>query len=254
MIVPGRMFQFWFLVVSVGSILLSVRAVRKGAKISIREIAGFEALEEAVGRAVEAGKPVHFCSGWSELGTGTLAGLEALRHLIRVAARYAIRVIVTVSKAPTYAVTEQVMKAAYAEAGETELFRPEDCRFISAEGPAASSATIGIFAREKIAANIMIGAFGGESLLLAEEGRTVGALQIAGASEPSQLPFFVAACDYTVIGAEMYAANAYFDRKPVLVGGLRGEDWIKLLSMALIVAGVISASVGNGVLKNLMGL
>ena len=59
-----------------------------------------------------------------------------------------------------------------------------------------------------------MGAFYAESLILAETGNSVGAIQIAGTAMPTQLPFFVAACDFTLIGEEFFAASAY------LVGGL----------------------------------
>ena len=48
---------------------------------------------------------------------------------------------------------------------------------------------------------------GDESLILAETGNTIGAIQVAGTAMPAQLPFFVAACDYTLIGEEFFAAS-----------------------------------------------
>jgi hypothetical protein len=38
------------------------------------------------------------------------------------------------------------------------------------------------------------------------------------------LPFFVAACDYTLIGEELFAASAYLSREPKLLGSLKGQD------------------------------
>jgi len=55
----------------------------------------------------------------------------------------------------------------------------------------------------------------------------------------SQLPFFVAACDYTLIGEEIYAASAYLSREPVLLGSLKGQDWGKALAILAVLAGVI---------------
>ena len=79
--------------------------------------------------------------------------------------------------------------------------------------------------REKPAAIFLQGTFYAESLILAETGNSVGAIQIAGTDSEHQLPFFIAACDYTLIGEELYAASAYLSREPMLLGSLRGQDW-----------------------------
>jgi hypothetical protein len=99
--------------------------------------------------------------------------------------------------------------------------------------------------REKPAANFLIGHFFAEALILAETGQTTGAIQIAGTADPSQLPFFVAACDYTLIGEELYAAGAYLSREPILLGSIRGTDLAKALLLLLGLVGIVSATLGH---------
>jgi len=74
-----------------------------------------------------------------------------------------------------------------------------------------------------------MGYFMAESLLLAEVGAGVGAIQIAGTDVDSQLPFFFTACDYTLIGEELYAAGAYLSKEPMLVSALKVQDFGKFL-------------------------
>ena len=57
----------------------------------------------------------------------------------------------------------------------------------------------GLMIRSRPPPVFYMGAFFAESLILAETGNSVGAIQIAGTAQPAQLPFFVAACDYTLI-------------------------------------------------------
>ena len=57
---------------------------------------------------------------------------------------------------------------------------------------------------------------------------------------PSLLP----ACDYTLIGEELYAATAYLSRDPMFLGSLKGQDWGKVLIFGMIVLGVILESLG----------
>ena len=71
----------------------------------------------------------------------------------------------------------------------------------------------------------------------------VGAIQVAGTPFTTQIPFFLAACDYTIIGDEYYAASAYLSREPTLLGSLVGQDYGKLMLIGLIVVGAIGATV-----------
>jgi hypothetical protein len=107
------------------------------------------------------------------------------------------------------------------------------------------AAVSGRMVREKPAANFLIGHFFAEALILAETGQTTGAIQIAGTADPSQLPFFVAACDYTLIGEELYAAGAYLSREPILLGSIRGTDLAKALLLLLGLVGIVSATLGH---------
>ena len=94
----------------------------------------------------------------------------------------------------------------------------------------AFAATVnGMMMRDRPAANIFMGAFFAESLLLAETGNAAGSIQIAGTAQPEQIPFFIAACDYTLMGEELYAASAYLSHEPLLLGGLKGQDLMKVL-------------------------
>jgi hypothetical protein len=96
--------------------------------------------------------------------------------------------------------------------------------------------------REKPAACFYMGCFFAESLLFAETANTVGAIQIAGTAEPAQLPFFVAACDYTLIGEEFYAASAYLSGDPDQLGSLKGQDFGKVLVACLLIVGSLLAT------------
>lgn len=252
MFVANRVFDFFALVVACGLIGWWIHRGLRGAVIRVRPIAGFDAIDEAIGRATEMGKPIHFTPGFGGLVAATFAGLEALSYIARKAAEYDVRLIVTVSQPETYAVTEQVEKQAYLEAGKPESFRPEDCRFISPDQWAYASGVVGVLMRERVASNIMIGQFAAESLILAEAGNTVGAVQIAGTTNAYQIPFFVAACDYVILGDEMFAAGAHFADNKAHLGSLRGEDLIKAICIVLMVVGAVLTTFGSNALTKLL--
>lgn len=252
LIVANRAFDLLTLVVLCGIMGYFMYLAGKGMRVTIRPIPGFEAIDEAVGRAAEMGKPVHFTPGFGGLVAATFAGLEVLGYVTKLAAAYDVRLIVTVSQAETYAVSEQVMRQSYLEAGKPDSFRPEDCRFISTDQWAYASGVIGVLYREKVASNIMVGQFAAESLILAEAGNTIGAIQIAGTTNAYQIPFFVVACDYVILGEEMFAAGAHFAKNKVHLGSLRGEDLIKALCIAVVVLGAIMTSADSKALTTLL--
>jgi len=110
----------------------------------------------------------------------------------------------------------------------------------------------GIMLREKPATVLYFGAFYAESLILAETGHSVGSIQIAGTAQPSQLPFFVTACDYTLIGEELFAASAYLSRDPLLLGSLKGQDWGKAIFLGIILLGILLETLGIGFLTKFL--
>ena len=95
----------------------------------------------------------------------------------------------------------------------------------------------GIMLREKTATNFYMGMFWAEALIMTETGSGTGAIQIAGTDAVTQIPFFITTCDYTLIGEELYAASAYLAREPLMLGTLKGQDYMKLLIIIFIVIG-----------------
>jgi hypothetical protein len=77
---------------------------------------------------------------------------------------------------------------------------------------------------------------------MAETGFRAGAIQVAGTANIHQLPFFVVACDYTLIGEEFYVATAYLSREPGLVGTIKAQDYFKLILLAIMIAGALGAT------------
>jgi hypothetical protein len=135
---------------------------------------------------------------------------------------------------------QETVREAYIEAGRPDLYRPEHVFYISAMQFPYVAAVNGLMMREKTATNFYMGVFHAESLLLAEAGSVAGSIQISGTDQVSQIPFFVAATDYTLIGEELYAASAYLSQDPVLMGPLKAQDLAKVVILTILVAGVLA--------------
>jgi len=213
---------------------------RSGEEIYLRTIPGLKAIEEAVGRATEMGKSVLFVPGISDLDqVETITGLNILGHVAEHTAKYETSLNVPVSKSIVMEAGREVCKEAYLRAGRPDLYYDDMVHYVTEEQFAYTAGITGIMERDKPAACFYLGKFYAESLILAEAGNSIGAIQIAGTGSYSQIPFFVTACDYTLIGEEFFVASAYLSKKPELVGSIKGQDIVKLLVMIAIALTVV---------------
>jgi SpoU rRNA methylase family enzyme len=225
------------------SVLAWILLARAGRSVKIRRIAALEAIDEAVGRATEMGRPVLFVPGIMDMNDiQTVAGVTILGRVAKTAAEYDARLEVPTARSMVMTSARETVQAAHFAAGRPETYDEASIRYITDEQFGYVAYVAGRMVREKPAACFYMGCFYAESLVLAENGNSIGAIQVAGTAEASQLPFFVAACDYTLIGEEFYAASAYLSGERDQLGSIKGQDVGKLLVAAVIVASVVLAT------------
>jgi hypothetical protein len=198
------------------------------------------------------GRPVLYLTGSGELnGSGdpsnlsTIAATVILGEVSKRIAAYDADLKVPHRAAIVMAICQEMVKEAYLAAGRPDAYKEDANYYITADQFAYTAAVDGMMLRERPAANFFMGYYYAESLLLAETGSTTGAIQIAGTDAEAQLPFFIAACDYTLIGEELYAASAYLSREPALVGTLRAQDIGKGFVLAVLVIGTVLVTLGE---------
>jgi hypothetical protein len=237
------------------AIIFYVETAKRGKKLFVRKIAGLEAIDEAVGRATEMGRPVLFIPGISDMDdVQTLAALTILGRVSRTIADYDSKIFMPVSRSLVMTAARETIKTSYQAAGRPDAYSDDMVNYVTDEQFGYVAAVDGLMVREKPATVFLLGAFFAESLILAETGNSIGAIQIAGTAMPSQLPFFVAACDYTLIGEELFAASAYLSREPKLLGSLKGQDIGKGVVLAAILLGVLLETFGVWELSNLFSV
>ena len=223
-----------------------IEKAKKNPNIFLRKIAGLDAVDDAIGRATEMGKPILYSTGYYDASEiSTIASINILGQVAKKVANYDSRIIVPCKWPIAMTVCQEVVKEAYIDAGRPDAYNPNDIFFIAGEQFSYTAAVNGLMVREKPAANFLLGTFAGESLLLAETGNTIGAIQIAGTDSVYQIPFFIAACDYCLIGEELYAASAYLSREPRIVGTLKGQDMGKILIVLAIILGIFFITLGS---------
>ena len=248
--VEGRGAIALALLVVSAAIVGGILWARSGGRVTVRRMAGLDAVDEAVGRATEMGRPVLFVPGIMDMDNiMTVAGVTILGRVARTVAEYDAELEVPTSRSIVMISARAAVQSAYLSAGRPEGYNPDRIYYVSDEQFAYVAATSGMMARRRPAACFYFGCFFAESLILAENGNAIGAIQIAGTAETAQLPFFVAACDYTLIGEEFFAASAYLSGEPDQLGTLLGQDLAKaacwLAVIAAAAAGTFAALAGS---------
>ena len=201
-----------------GGVVFYAINLAKRKEIFLRRIPGLDAVDEAIGRATELGKPILYMTGAHDMNDpSTIAAAVILGRVAKKAAAYETELLVPHREPITMAVCQEITKQAYMEAGKPDLFKDD--------------------------ANFFMGSYFAESLLLTETGASTGAIQIAGTDSDHQLPFFVTTCDYTLIGEELYAASAYLSKEPIQIGTLRGQDLGKAFVLSVIGIGTLLATI-----------
>lgn len=225
----GPWFGVTFTLTLVIFILFNIFRAKSGKDLYIRRIAGLAAIDEAVGRSTEMGKPVLMVPGLGDLNAISMQAVNIFAYVTRTAAKFSNPIRLCCANAAVYTVAQEVIRDVYQSEGVPERYDQDSVRFISDRQFAFAAGVSGIILREETAATFFLGEFFAESLIFAETANAIGAIQVAGSTQNTQTPFFIAACDYVLIGDEFYAASAYLSREPVLVGSLIGQDWCKML-------------------------
>lgn len=223
-----------------------VQAAKKGANLYVRPLPGIEAVDDAIGRATEMGRPILYIMGLGDASQiATIASFTILGRVAKKVAEYQTTLIVPCYDPIVMAVGQEVVKSAFLDAGYPDAYDPDSVYFVTQSQFAYVAAVNGTMLRELPATNLYLGKFFAESLLLAETGALAGSIQIAGTDEIPQIPFFIVACDYTLIGEELFAASAYLGREPILLGSLKAQDYAKVALIAAAIVGLILVNIGG---------
>jgi hypothetical protein len=189
------------------------------------------------------GRPVLFVAGTQDMNDmQTIAGLTVLSRVAKTAAEYDAKVEVPTSRSLVMTAARETVHASFLSAGRPDSYNQDLIYYVTDEQFGFVAYLQGMMVREKPAACFYLGHFFAESLILAETGNSIGAIQVAGTAAPAQLPFFVAACDYTLIGEEFFAASAYLSGEPDQLGSLKGQDVGKIIVAAFLLVGCFLAT------------
>jgi len=227
--------------------LLAARA-RSGWPYLLRKISGFEAIRQAVGQAAERGKPIHMALGTGGIGSmttlETLAGMTVLEYLAQQSALCDTPLITSVADPTALPAAQDILYREYNQAGYPDEYDSTQVRFLAPDPLAYAAGVMGTLNQENLAANIMVGTFGDEFLLMGETGARKGISQVGGTLNPQTLPFVYVSMDHALVGEEIFAAGAYLRQDPNHIGGLAAQDVMRSAIVLTAIIGVVLKTLG----------
>lgn len=214
--------------------------VRTRRGLSLRPLPGYLAVPRLQGRAIETGQELHVSLGTAGIGgadtAATLAGLAVLETVTDEAAASDSPPTITVSDPTALVLAQDALRRSYTRQHNTSAYDPRSVRFAAAAPIPYAAAVMDIVAHEETAASIMIGAFGPEAALIAEESARQGVMQIVGTSNVTTLPLVYPSADHLLVGEEMFVSGAYVGADPTRVSGVVVQDvlrWLVVLAILL---------------------
>lgn len=220
------------------------RAMLKAGKpFPLRPIEAFTTLNKAMDAAAESGRPVHVSLGTGGIGDVTtaesMAALTLLDQLAHKAVLYDAHPLVTTADPTLLLAAQDRLRQAYVKGDFVAGYDASNVRLVAPDRTAYAAGTMALLRSEPLSGNVMLGAFGDEYLLIGETGARKYPTQVAGATDPSVLPFVLATTDRPLLGEEIFTAGAYLGNLPAHVGSLFAQDWARVLLILVIIIGVV---------------
>jgi len=228
-----------YLALLLGALFTVVAAVR-ARTINLRDLPAYDTLPGMLGETVEAGKAVHVSFGGSAVREeSTLSALASAELLYQVAERVVIgdqSTLVTLSDPLTLTLAQDTLRRAYKVRGRAANYRPIRAQWYP-QGPSslAFAAAAGIaIVDEPISANVLLGRFGPELMLIAENAQRTNQRIVAQSDQIEGQAVAYAISQTPLIGEELYVGGAYLTRTPVLLGGVAALDALRAIVVVLI--------------------
>ncbi|MCK4979570.1 MAG: hypothetical protein KAS62_04195, partial [Candidatus Delongbacteria bacterium] len=149
---------------------------KKKDTIYIRRIPGLDALDDAIGRATEMGRPIVYDSGIGFfINPQTIASMLILRSVAKKVAEFKAEIIFPAFDPIVLQVAEEMIASGFLDAGYPEDHKKDNCFFMVQDQFAFAAGLSGLIARKKPATALHFGSYAAESLLIAEAGFAAGA-------------------------------------------------------------------------------
>jgi len=247
-IVKDRIVGFVILLFTVSAILYYLWKAGQGQIAKLRRLPQIDVMDELVARSVEMKKELWFLSGGGTMTNayelpGILSTFGICAYVTEQCAKYGAKIHHVCRLPIAYNIHFEIMREAFEKAGKIEDFDPLETIIYIPSG-AGRPYVLNESWRRKPASAILCGSWYHQTIIFCEGLQRAGAMTLGGTDTTHNIPFMVAANNYSMIGEEMYAMSAYLSEDRTLASSLVGQDLGKYLVIAMTIIGVLLSLAG----------
>lgn len=208
-----------------------------------RDIQPIKKLRHAAGLSVEAGKRIHVSIGSSSIlgpnNASALVGLASLEQTARTGLVSDRPPVATSGDGALSILCQDTLQAEYRANLTPGQYNPDQGRMAGTTPFSYLAGIITLQKPEQVSVNLLVGHFGPEAALVSEEADRQNAFILAASeSLPAQAAFYVASDD-VLIGEDLFALPAYMQDESSRYAGLRAQDLLRWVLIAVLVVGSI---------------
>jgi hypothetical protein len=202
----------------------------------------------ALGRGAETGRAIHVAPGSGGIGTRiggrdtsaqTLAGLLVAERVAGEAALNGAPILLTSGDAIAHLSMRGTVRQAYQTAGQAQDYKAAVVQQLAHDDALAYAAGANLmYGRQALEASMVVGNVGDEYLLIGEDGAQRGLAQVAGSANSTGLPLMALTTPATLLGEEIFAAEAYLSRAAQPQARLLTQDLLRTVAILLILGGL----------------
>jgi hypothetical protein len=254
--------EFWVLGFPVLCLVLLLGGwwlAQRGWLPPLRELPAYQLIHDAITKSTETGHPVHL-----SLGTGGLHDANALETVSSLATLALMseqpavttnRPIVTTANPTTLLLAQDMLGSALREREQYDQHDLLTVQFIGGQTEvsgvlggnahaAYAAGVIDVLEHQSLSANVMLGHFDDDYLLMGEANARRQIPHVAGSANLSALPFMQATATHTLLGEELFAAGAYLRESAWERAGVLTQDIARWVLIGWVIAAVWLKTIG----------
>jgi hypothetical protein len=209
----------------------------------LRQIASFRRMGRVIDDVVESGRQLHLSLGSGGLhglpGTPVVIGLHLLRWLGGLTSRSDYPPIVTSGNGEVGIFSQDVLDQVDRSRAVDPRDQPIDAQIGGLTPFSYAATTICNIKEKQVTINLIVGHFGSEVGLMTDAGERNDALTLGSSDDLSAQAVLYAAAQESLVGEEIFAANAYLQGSANQHASLRAQDIMHWVVITMILVGII---------------
>jgi hypothetical protein len=212
-------------------------------KPSLRPISGYAVIPDQIGEAIESGGRVHVSVGSrsivSERAITVLMGLAILDRVAEESAISDRSALGTTGDAATLYLVADTMRRGYQRREMLDNLERTAPRLVALDAMGLAAGATDAIADEDVRANVLVGSFGPEGVLITEAGMRHGLSQTMGSDLLAGQAVAYATTGHPLLGEELFMASAYLREDAAALGSLAAQDILRWAVIIAIIVGVV---------------